>query len=125
MAAASRRTSRTAANRPAARRGRASIKPQTGPPAMSTPPWKGLRTDRMPLFIGYDQAERMMAVLLDRVVAWQPDAVAGIVRGGLVPATMVSCMLGLALHMLAWDRASDVTRWVGPRPDGKRVLLVD
>ena len=28
-------------------------------------PWKGLRTDRMPVFIGYDQVERMVAALLE------------------------------------------------------------
>ncbi len=28
-------------------------------------PWKGLDTSQMPVFIGYDQVERMVAALLD------------------------------------------------------------
>lgn len=79
----------------------------------------------MPRFIGYDQAERMVAALLDRASAWRPDAVVGIVRGGLVPATMVSCMLALPLFMIGWDRRTGASFWGGPAPDGKRILLVD
>ena len=56
--------------------------------------WKGLDTGRMPVFLGYDQTERMIAALLDRAARWQPDAVVGIARGGLVPATMASLALG-------------------------------
>jgi hypothetical protein len=33
------------------------------------PPWKGLRTDAMPVFIGYDRAEHMVCALLDGVMA--------------------------------------------------------
>jgi len=89
-------------------------------------PWKGLATDRLPVFISYDQAERLVAALLDRVSLWAPDAVAGIARGGLVPATMASCMLALPLLMIDWDRATGVTRWIGPPPAAaNRILLVD
>ena len=70
-------------------------------PDTAPPPWKGLRTDRMPVFIGYDRAEQMVAALLDAVMAWRPDAVVGILRGGLVPATMASCMLALPLFCSA------------------------
>ncbi len=90
-----------------------------------TPPWKGLATDRMPVFIGYDQAERMVSALLGRVEAWRPDAVVGIARGGLVPGTMVSCGLALPLFMAGYDRAGDVFAWIGPAPDARRILLVD
>ena len=55
--------------------------------------WKGLDTGRMPVFLGYDQTERMIAALLDRAARWQPDAVVGIARGGLVPATMAAGIL--------------------------------
>ncbi len=79
----------------------------------------------MPVFIGYDQAERMIAALLDHVMAWQPEAVAAIARGGLVPGTMASCMLALPLHILGWDRASGATHWIGPAATARRVLLVD
>ncbi len=70
------------------------------------PPWKGLRTDTMPVFIGYDRAEHMVCALLDGVMAWQPDTVVAILRGGLVPATMAACTLALPLFMLSWDRRS-------------------
>jgi hypoxanthine phosphoribosyltransferase len=89
------------------------------------PPWKGLRTDTMPVFIGYDRAEHMVCALLDGVMAWQPDTVAAILRGGLVPATMAACTLALPLSMLSWDRRSRAPAWVGPPPEGKRILLVD
>jgi len=89
-------------------------------------PWKGLETDRLPVFISYDQTERLVASLLDRASLWAPDAVAGIARGGLVPATMASCMLALPLFIIGWDRATGITRWIGPAPaDGARILLVD
>jgi hypoxanthine phosphoribosyltransferase len=89
------------------------------------PPWKGLRTDRMPGFISYGQIERMIGSMLDGVTAWQPGAVVAIVRGGLVPGTMVSCMLALPLFMAGWDRRTEITGWVGPSPGAKRLLLVD
>lgn len=79
----------------------------------------------MPVFIGYDQAERMVAALLDHAAGWRPDAVAAIARGGLVPGTMASCMLALPLFILGWDRATEATQWVGPAPATGRVLLVD
>jgi hypoxanthine phosphoribosyltransferase len=79
----------------------------------------------MPQFVGYDQAERMVTALLDRASAWRPDAVVGIMRGGLVPATMVSCMLALPLFIIGWDRSTGASFWRGPAPDAKRILLVD
>jgi hypoxanthine phosphoribosyltransferase len=89
------------------------------------PAWKGLRTDRMPRFISYGQVERIVGSMLDGVTAWQPDAVVAIVRGGLVPGTMASCMLALPMFMAGWDRSTEVTGWIGPAPDTKRLLLVD
>src|SRR6195952_5721706 len=89
------------------------------------PPWKGLQTGRMPSFISYSQVERMVGSMLDGVMAWQPDAVVAIVRGGLVPATMVSCMLSLPLFMVAWDRETSITNWVGSAATVKRLLVVD
>jgi hypoxanthine phosphoribosyltransferase len=89
------------------------------------PPWKGLQTDRMPNFISYDQVERMVGSMLGDVVAWRPDAVVAVVRGGLVPGTMASCMLALPLFMVGWNRTTEVTDWIGPPPDANRLLLVD
>src|SRR5690348_8176440 len=88
--------------------------------------WKGLNTAAMPVFLGYDQTERMIAALLDRAAQWQPDAVVGIARGGLVPATMAAGILALPLAMMSFDRASGATAWVGvPPAAGSRILLVD
>ena len=64
--------------------------------------WKGLDTGRMPVFLGYDQTERMIAALLDQAVRWQPDSVVGIARGGLVPATMAAGILALPLAMVSF-----------------------
>ena len=92
---------------------------------MAAPPaWKGLDTARMPRFIGYDQAERMLNALGDRARAWNPDLVAGIARGGLVPASMVASLLALPLAMLSVARGGAVT-WLGPAPAARRVLLID
>lgn len=88
-------------------------------------PWKGLDAGKAPRFIGYDQAERMVSALLGGVAAWGAEAVVAIPRGGLVPGTMVSCMLALPLHMIGWDRRSGRTEWIGEAPVEKRILLVD
>ena len=87
--------------------------------------WKGLETGQMPVFLGYDQTERMIAALLDRAAQWQPDAAVGIARGGLVPASMAAGILALPLHMIGFDRGSATTEWFGPPPAAARVLLVD
>ncbi|MBV9252013.1 MAG: phosphoribosyltransferase [Acetobacteraceae bacterium] len=89
------------------------------------PAWKGLQTDRMPRFISYDEAERMIATLLDQAEAWKPEAVVGIARGGLVAATMASCMLALPLAIVGWEQRGGPMRWIGPEPNARRVLLVD
>jgi hypoxanthine phosphoribosyltransferase len=87
---------------------------------------KPFHPDRPTAFISYDRVERLVASLLDEVLRWRPEAVAGIARGGLVPATMASCMLALPLFMIGWDPRAGVTRWIGPSPaDARRVLLVD
>lgn len=91
----------------------------------SSPSWKGLDPDRKPVFLGYDQTERMLAALLDRAAAWRPDVVAGIARGGVVPATMAATILALPLATIAYDRAAARGEWIGPPPAGARVLLVD
>jgi hypoxanthine phosphoribosyltransferase len=85
-----------------------------------------LDTSRLPVFVSYDQAERLIASLLARVSLWAPDAVAGIARGGLVPATMASCMLALPLFMIGWDRGIGKAQWSGAAPAAAgRILLVD
>jgi hypoxanthine phosphoribosyltransferase len=101
------------------------IPPSLAEASVEEAPWKGLQTDRKPNFISYDQVERFVGSLLTDVMLWQPEAVVAIVRGGLVPGTMTSCMLALPLFMVSWDRTTDVTGWIGQRPDARRVLLVD
>ncbi|MEA2733488.1 MAG: hypothetical protein QOF70_7963 [Acetobacteraceae bacterium] len=93
--------------------------------ALKAARWKGLQTDRTPNFTSYDQVERFVGSLLTDVMLWQPEAVVAIVRGGLVPGTMTSCMLALSLFMVSWDRTTDVTVWIGQPPDARRVVLVD
>jgi hypoxanthine phosphoribosyltransferase len=79
----------------------------------------------MPTFLGYEQIERMLCTMLNDVADWKPEAAVAIVRGGLVPGTMISCMLGLKLFMIGWDRTDQATTWLGPSPDAARILLVD
>jgi hypoxanthine phosphoribosyltransferase len=88
-------------------------------------PWKGLDTSQMPVFLGYDQVERMIVALLDDAAAWQPDAVVGIARGGLVPAAMAAGILALPLSMVSHDASNGTTTWIGPPSPGRRILLVD
>ena len=77
---------------------------------------EGLDTGRMPVFLGYDQTERMIAALLDRAAQWQPEAVVGIARGGLVPATMAAGILALPLAMIGFERVQRRTQWIGAPP---------
>jgi hypoxanthine phosphoribosyltransferase len=88
-------------------------------------PWKGLDTSQMPVFLGYDQVERMIASLLDEAAAWRPDAVVGIARGGLVPAAMAAGILALPLSMVGHDATTGAVTWIGPPSRGRRILLVD
>jgi adenine/guanine phosphoribosyltransferase-like PRPP-binding protein len=89
------------------------------------PTWKGLDADRMPVFLGYDQTERMVAALLDHAAAWRPRAVVGIARGGLVPASMAAGLLATELAMIGFDRPSGRVDWIGAPPAADRILLVD
>jgi adenine/guanine phosphoribosyltransferase-like PRPP-binding protein len=88
-------------------------------------PWKGLDTSRMPVFIGYDQVERMVAALLEPASAWRPDEVVGISRGGLVPAAMAAGILALPLTFVSHERATGAVTWIGRPAAGRRILLVD
>jgi hypoxanthine phosphoribosyltransferase len=98
---------------------------QSGAGEQPDRPWKGLDTRQMPVFIGYDQVERMIAALLDQAAAWQPDAVVGIARGGLVPAAMAAGILALPLSIVGHDAATGTVTWIGPPASGRRILLVD
>jgi adenine/guanine phosphoribosyltransferase-like PRPP-binding protein len=93
--------------------------------ARAMPEWKGLDTSQMPVFIGYDQVERMVAALLESAAAWRPDAVVGLARGGVVPAAMAAGILALPLSFVGHDKTTGVVRWIGPPASGRRILLVD
>ena len=88
-------------------------------------PWKGLDTSQMPVFIGYDQVERMIAALLESAMDWHPDAVVGIARGGVVPAAMAAGILALPLAFVGHDPVTGAVTWIGPPASGRRILLVD
>ena len=87
--------------------------------------WKGLDTSQPPVFLGYDQVERMIAALLDKAAAWRPDQVVGIARGGVVPAAMAAGILALPLSFIHHDTLAGTVTWIGPPPPGRRILLVD
>ena len=89
------------------------------------PGWKGLDTSRMPVFIGYDQVERMIAALLPAAVAWAPDEVVGIARGGVVPAAMAAGILALPLSFVGHDKSTGAVTWIGAPASGLRILLID
>jgi hypoxanthine phosphoribosyltransferase len=91
----------------------------------SSRPWKGLDTSRMPVFLGYDQIERMVAALSHRAEEWRPDEVVGIARGGLVPAAMAAGILALPLSFLEHDKTAAAVTWMGRPASGHRILLVD
>jgi hypothetical protein len=93
--------------------------------ATAQPAWKGLDTSQMPVFLGYDQVERMVAALLETATRWQPDAVVGLARGGIVPAAMAAGILALPLAFVAHDKATGAVTWIGAPAPGRRVLLVD
>ena len=87
--------------------------------------WKGLDTNQMPVFISYDQVERMVAALLETAINWQPDAVVGLARGGVVPAAMAAGILALPLSFVGHDKATGAVTWIGPPAPGRRIILVD
>jgi hypoxanthine phosphoribosyltransferase len=104
---------------------------QSGPTSGAAPvrraarPWKGLDTSQMPVFIGYDQVERMITALLETASDWHPDEVVGIARGGLVPASMAAGILALPLSFVGHDPTTGAVTWIGPPASGRRILLVD
>ena len=94
--------------------------------ALARPPsWKGLNTEQPPVFISHDQAERMVLALLDRAARWKPQAVVGITRGGLIPATIAAAELALPLYVIGCDRVSGAVSWIGDPPSERRLLVVD
>ena len=94
--------------------------------AMAAPPaWKGLDTARMPRFIGYDQAERMLNALRDRAARLEARSGGrhrarrpGAGEHGGEPARPA------ARHAVASRAAARCPGWVRCRT-ARRVLLID
>lgn len=91
----------------------------------ATAAWKGAQAGTVGRYIGYDEAERMVGALLGGAHAWGIEAVAGIARGGIVPATMASCLLSVPLSIIGRPSREAEFAWIGPAPAARRVLLVD
>jgi adenine/guanine phosphoribosyltransferase-like PRPP-binding protein len=79
----------------------------------------------MPVFLGYDRIEQMIAALLPEAQAWGPDEVVGIANGGIVPAAMAAGILALPLAFVRDHKEARTVSWIGPPASGRRVLLVD
>ncbi len=76
--------------------------------------------------VGWEEFGGLCKELAKQVQALGPhDAVVGIARGGLVPATMAAGIMALPVAMVGFERNAGTTQWIGARPDGNRVLLVD
>lgn len=95
-------------------------------PETTTRSWAGLDRERRVVHIGYDDVEDLLAALDGRIDASRIDAVVGIARSGIVPATIASQRLGKELFLLRCQRHGDAVCWLGDAPPpGSRVLVVD
>ena len=91
----------------------------------TTTPWMGLDRNAPIHHVGYGKAEELVAILAARIAASQFDAVVGISRSGIVPATMLSHRLGKELYLIRCQRHCDEISWMGAPPTGKSLLIVD
>ncbi|MEK9719512.1 MAG: phosphoribosyltransferase family protein, partial [Quisquiliibacterium sp.] len=88
--------------------------------------WAGNERSSTVFHVDYGKVEQIVATLSDRLGASRPDAVVGIVRAGVVPATMFAQRLGAELHLLRLQRHRRQCEWLGSAPPaGAKVLLVD
>jgi adenine/guanine phosphoribosyltransferase-like PRPP-binding protein len=91
----------------------------------ATAPWMGLDRDAPVHHVGYGKVEELIAILAARITASEFDAVVGISRSGIVPATMLSNRLGKELYLIRCQRHCDEISWMGTPPEGKSLLIVD
>jgi hypoxanthine phosphoribosyltransferase len=82
--------------------------------------------------IAWDRFEALVQQLALQLEAYEPQLILGLVRGGLVPATMVSYMLRRELYpiriMRRYDTPAGQGAWLVRPPDkvrGRRVIVVD
>lgn len=88
--------------------------------------WSGHNREQQIFHVDYARVEQIVATLVHRLNNFRLDIVVGIVRAGVVPATMFAQRLGAELHMLRCQRHENLVTWLGdPPPIGSRILLVD
>lgn len=82
--------------------------------------------------IEWERFEALLRRLAQQIEAYEPQLLLGIVRGGLVPATMLSYMLRRELYpiriMHRFDAPAQQPAWLVRPPDkvrGRRVLIID
>lgn len=89
-------------------------------------PWAGLDRDRPVVHIGYDKVEELLAALEPGLPHGHIDAVVGVARSGIVPATVLAQRMGRELFLLRCQRHQDGVHWLGEAPPaGARLLVVD
>jgi len=87
--------------------------------------WMGFDRDAPVRHVGYGKVEELVAILAARITARDFDAIVGVSRSGIVPATMLSHRLGKELYMIRCQRHCDEISWMGTPPTGKSLLIVD
>ncbi|MBE7940029.1 MULTISPECIES: phosphoribosyltransferase family protein [Ramlibacter] len=88
--------------------------------------WAGLDRSRPVVHVGYDKVEELLAALEPQLPLDRIDAVAGVARSGIVPATILSQRLGRELFLLRCQRHNGAVQWLGEAPPpGTRLLVVD
>ena len=82
--------------------------------------------------IGWERFEALLHQLALQLDPYEPQLILGLVRGGLVPATMLSYMLRRELYpiriMRRYDTPAGQRAWLVRPPDkvrGRRVIVVD
>lgn len=76
--------------------------------------------------ITYDRVYEIIISLEGRARELNPDMIVGIMRGGIVPATMLAQRLSYPLSFVMYHRGADSPEWQSSNiPTGKRILLVD
>ena len=87
-------------------------------------------------FVSWEELDRLVGFIADRLAGRQFDVLLAITRGGMVPAGMLAYRLKLRDILVAAVEYYDDTGQAGPRPTffqfpadpllrGKRVLIVD
>ncbi len=83
-------------------------------------------------YISWERFEMLVRQLARQIEAYEPQLLLGVVRGGLIPATMLSYILRRELYPIRIVRRFDVPApqpsWLLRPPDkvrGRRVMIVD